>query len=65
MSDTNQPMFTDKLRAEYAPYDKMGAFDHGVRDYLAGTLNEPYGQDSVYAQAYDRGAEFAMRCARL
>jgi hypothetical protein len=52
-----------EFRAEYAPYDKMTAFDEGMRDYGHGNVSDNY--NGVDAQAYDRGLECAMRIARL
>ena len=52
----------ETLAAEYAPYNTMQAFAEGVADYQSGKkLSERQGMD---AQAYDRGAECAMRVAR-
>jgi hypothetical protein len=54
-----------ELRSEYAPYDKMPAFEKGIRDYQDRSY-EPRachfsGADE---QAYDRGLECAMRMQR-
>jgi hypothetical protein len=53
-----------KLRAEYAPYDEMQAFDEGRRAYFAtGCVANPY--EDARGQAFDRGMEYAMRVARI
>ena len=55
-------------REEYAPYHTMPEFQQGYDHYVAGIrpllkgLCEPY--SGVAGQAYDRGAEFAMRTER-
>lgn len=51
----------NEIRSEYAPYDKMPAFDQGFQDYRAGLAFEHCG---VAGQAYDRGQECAMRFQR-
>ena len=52
----------------YAPYHTMEAFRWGYEFYMAGKWvgAEPLScnADSVAGQAYDRGAECAMRHAR-
>ena len=45
----------------YAPYHTLPAFEGGYRDYLRGLDRSPEGVDG---QAYDRGAECAMRHQR-
>lgn len=52
----------ETLKAEYAPYHTMPEFELGLADYAAGKLRN---LDGVAGQAYDRGAECAMRLARL
>jgi hypothetical protein len=46
---------------EYAPYHKLPEFKIGFDDYLAGRRQR---LDGVEGQAYDRGAECAMRVTR-
>jgi hypothetical protein len=46
---------------EYAPYHTMPEFLLGYHDYLKGQLRE---YEGVAGEAYDRGAEFAMRLCR-
>ena len=51
------------------PYDTLPAFDEGFADYQAGSFKNRYELDKtargqVNAQAYDRGANAAMRYAR-
>lgn len=45
----------------YAPYHTVLPFQHGYEDYMAGNRSREPGSDSVGGQAYDRGAECAMR----
>ncbi len=52
----------DALKAEYAPYHTMPEFQQGFDDYNMGELASDIG--GVAGQAYDRGAEAAMRIAR-
>jgi hypothetical protein len=47
---------------EYAPYHKMAGFHRGWLDYQAGRMATP--SEGVEGQAYDRGAECAMRVQR-
>jgi hypothetical protein len=54
---------TLKIAAEYAPYNLYPAFQKGFDAYNAGRIVNPYG-DGVNAQAWDRGAECAMRVNR-
>lgn len=46
-------------RTYYAPYDQHPAFDQGFEDYNNKISQCPYDRNSVAAQAWDRGAEFA------
>ena len=48
-------------REWYAPYDRFPEFDYGCKDYERRALRTDLA--GVHAQAYDRGAEFAMRVA--
>ena len=48
------------IDGEYAPYGKMQAFVHGFEAYRRRDSRCPHSQDSVHAQAWDRG----MQCAR-
>ena len=51
----------------YAPYHTLGAFESGMRAYTSspyGRTHNPFYPNSVAAQAYDRGAECAMRRER-
>ncbi len=53
----------EAIKAEYAPYHKMDAFEHGFSDYnMRQSTTIPY--RDVWAQAYDRGRECAMRVMR-
>lgn len=54
---------TDAIKAEYAPYDRFPAFWDGYDDYKNGRKLWMWRPDanSADAQAYDRGAEAAMR----
>ena len=49
-------------REDYAPYHLMPEFEEGVRDYQSCKCHSFY--DGVKAQAYDRGAEYAMKLGR-
>lgn len=51
------------LRGKYTPYDTMPAFDEGVKAYQGGNYKNPH--SGMAAQAWDRGAEFAMRADRI
>jgi hypothetical protein len=50
------------LACEYAPYDTITAFGEGFVAYQSHQYRNPY--DGVNGQAWDRGAECAMRYAR-
>lgn len=51
-------------REEYAPYHTMPGFEVGIEDYNNNCLGwQQSCTDTKDAQAYDRGAEFAMRLA--
>jgi hypothetical protein len=45
------------IKEQYAPYNRMPAFELGFDDYNAGRLRA---MDGVAGQAYDRGAEAAI-----
>lgn len=55
------------IKAEYAPYHTMKEFELGYSDYMAGT-SRLTSQDAVHltaaGQAYDRGANAAMKVRR-
>lgn len=51
------------IRASYAPYNTMPAFEEGFRAYTRGTSSQ-YWNVGVDAQAFDRGMECAMRLGR-
>jgi hypothetical protein len=59
----NSPTISKPRRADYAPYDKLPAFEQGIKDYAANVYNRAY-SNGVEQQAYDRGLEYAMRLAR-
>ena len=44
---------------DYAPYHTLPAFDAGIDAYMANVLRNPF--EGYEAQAFDRGAEYAMR----
>jgi hypothetical protein len=46
---------------EYRPYNDMPEFSDGTMAYLAGNRRNPYPQNSVQAQAWDRGRECCRR----
>jgi hypothetical protein len=58
-----EPTTKAQISAEYAPYDKLPAFESGFNAY-GFSVNCPYPPDSVDAQAWDRGLEAAMRWQR-
>jgi hypothetical protein len=65
---TNQAILT-KIVEDYRPYDTLEAFGEGFVDYQAGSFKNRYELDKtprgqVNAQAWDRGANAAMRYAR-
>jgi hypothetical protein len=51
---------------DYRPYHQLPAFSEGITAYKEGRYNNPYTGpfDGVAAQAWDRGAEYAMRLRR-
>ena len=53
-----------ELAEEYAPYHTFPAFQRGAQDYMDGIYECPYGSGGVDGQAWDRGAEAAMRFCR-
>lgn len=57
-ASANAYVNVDAIKASYAPYHIMKAFDKGYNDYMAGRLGDMAG---VAGQAYDRGANAAMR----
>lgn len=57
-------MIRQPLPSDYRPYDNYAAFVEGIRAYALGKCISPYSPDSVEAQAFDRGAEYAMRLKR-
>lgn len=63
---TDQQILTEIVKS-YRPYDTIEAFREGFVGYQNGALANPYdGQPAkgVQAQAWDRGAEAAMRYER-
>jgi hypothetical protein len=57
------PIALQHICEQYAPYYTMKEFGDGLRDYLA-DLNYSGLHDGVGGQAYDRGAEAAMKYRR-
>lgn len=53
----------EAIKAEYAPYNKFPEFQQGYDYYMAGGL-PPFDIPGVAGQAFDRGAEAAMRVLR-
>jgi hypothetical protein len=45
-----------EIAATFAPYHEMLPFQRGAEDYMDGRHDNPYIADTVYAQAWDRGA---------
>ena len=59
-----------EIRADYRPYDTLPAFDQGFADYHNRLRVNPYDGlrgpgDGLKAQAWDRGANAAMRYNRF
>jgi hypothetical protein len=59
-----------EIRADYRPYDTLPAFDQGFADYQNRVRANPYDGlrepgDRLKAQAWDRGANAAMRYNRF
>jgi hypothetical protein len=52
------------LAHEYAPYHNMPGFNEGAADYVVGRALLAAPGDGLWGQAYDRGAECAMRVQR-
>ena len=58
----------DQLAAivkSYEPFDGMPEFEDGFVAYQHGNYQNPYHDDSMRAQAWDRGLEAGSRYARL
>lgn len=53
-----------ELCERYVPYDTMPEFKVGFIDYQIGKYTNPYG-DTVAGQAWDRGAEAAMKWGHI
>jgi len=69
MGITTQGELLLQIVSDYAPYDQLPAFTEGFNDYERGSFRNPYdglqhGRSQVAAQAWDRGANAAMRYAR-
>jgi hypothetical protein len=60
-------MTTRPHPADYAPYNRFPEFVEGISAYMAGVHENPYRdpRQGLGAQAWDRGAEFAMRVRRF
>ncbi len=54
----------EQIKAEYAPYNKMPEFEEGYLMYMFGKV-PAYEIGGVAGQAFDRGAEAAMRVSRM
>jgi hypothetical protein len=69
MTITDNDELLLQICASYAPYDTLPAFRTGFNDYEAGIHKNPWDDrhgpgDQVKAQAWDRGANAAMRYRR-
>lgn len=53
---------TQQIKAQYAPYNTIPAFEQGYADYLAGRASREL--QGVAGQAYDRGYEAGMKVQR-
>lgn len=54
----------EMIKAEYAPYHKMREFQQGYDAYMNGNMWNEHDCEGVAAQAWDRGANAAMRISR-
>jgi hypothetical protein len=56
----------NEIAHEYRPYHTMQEFQIGSESYMDGRYENPYhaANDGLRAQAWDRGAECAMRFTR-
>lgn len=63
-AQTARAPYSSLTASEYAPYHTMKEFQWGFSDYQNCT-HTPVDPDSAAGQAYDRGAEFAMRLAYI
>lgn len=50
---------------DYRPYNTMPEFRAGYAAYARGNYTSPHNPDSVAAQAWDRGLDYAMRLSRF
>ena len=64
MAKIADKLIFDFVKQQYCPYDTHEAFVRGFAAYQAGDFNNPHAADSIAAQAWDFGAEAAMKCAR-
>jgi hypothetical protein len=55
---------TRPMPSDYRPYDQFLEYTQEIDDYMEGRHDNPHGNSSVAAQAWDRGSEFAMRVVR-
>jgi hypothetical protein len=62
MADQFLKLTPDELK-RYAPYHTWTEFTEGHDDYVLGNCSREPLEGGVEAQAYDRGAECAMRRA--
>jgi hypothetical protein len=51
----------NEIAAEYAPYHQMKEFQVGAQDYMDGNHRNGDNYNGVAGQAWDRGANAAMR----
>ena len=70
MSNQTREARLVEIRADYRPYDTLPAFDQGFADYQNRLRVNPYDGlrgpgDGLKAQAWDRGANAAMRYNRF
>jgi hypothetical protein len=54
-------MLKRPLPEDYAPYHTYPAFNRGYNAYLKCNWDKPINLTGIDEQAYDRGAEYAMR----
>jgi hypothetical protein len=61
---TRLEQISGMILAQYQPYDQLPEFHEGAKAYRAGNYSNPHDPNSVSAQAWDRGLEWAMRVER-
>jgi len=60
MNQTPSYVNVAEIKAKYAPYNTFPEFEQGYTAYMSG-MGKLVNLDGVAGQAYDRGAEAAMK----